>query len=138
MLQELNEVLNSGNSTQHFFSPFFMSKLLDEKGGYNFSKVARWTKKFNLFQKEYVFCPVNYINEHWALIIICIKSKFIYYFDSLRRKGQRYLDGALTYLEDLSATLDLSFNRSEWSLVNNPLYMPTQMVSIFFSFNLNI
>lgn len=72
------------------------------------------------------------------LLSFALNRSFVYYFDSLRRKGERYLDGALTYLEDLSATLDLSFNRSEWSLVNNPLYMPTQIVSIFFSFNLNI
>uniref|UniRef100_A0A3Q7JK84 Ubiquitin-like protease family profile domain-containing protein n=1 Tax=Solanum lycopersicum TaxID=4081 RepID=A0A3Q7JK84_SOLLC len=35
-----------------------------------FLRVRKWTRKVNLFDKDFIFIPVNY-NYHWSLIVIC-------------------------------------------------------------------
>lgn len=62
----------------HFFNSFFFRKLADpdkdpldaSKGKAAFQRVKKWTRKVNLFEKDYIFIPVNY-NYHWSLIVIC-------------------------------------------------------------------
>ncbi|CAH9055054.1 unnamed protein product [Cuscuta europaea] len=62
----------------HFFNSFFFRKLADlDKDPSNafdgraaFLRVRKWTRKVNLFEKDFVFIPVNY-NLHWSLIVIC-------------------------------------------------------------------
>ncbi|GMH17396.1 hypothetical protein Nepgr_019237 [Nepenthes gracilis] len=62
----------------HFFNSFFFRKLADlDKnplsafdGMAAFQRVRKWTRKFDLFAKDYIFIPVNY-NLHWSLIVIC-------------------------------------------------------------------
>ncbi|KAJ9546216.1 hypothetical protein OSB04_025923 [Centaurea solstitialis] len=62
----------------HFFNSFFFRKLADpdkdaldaSKGKAGFQRVKKWTRKVNLFEKDYVFIPVNY-NYHWSLVVIC-------------------------------------------------------------------
>lgn len=62
----------------HFFNCFFFRKLADLdknpssalEGRAAFQRVRKWTRKINLFEKDYVFIPVNF-NYHWSLIVIC-------------------------------------------------------------------
>ncbi|XP_052194196.1 probable ubiquitin-like-specific protease 2A isoform X2 [Diospyros lotus] len=62
----------------HFFNSFFFRKLagLDKvpswacEGRAAFQRVQKWTRKVNLFEKDYIFIPVNF-SLHWSLIIIC-------------------------------------------------------------------
>ncbi|KAG4948315.1 hypothetical protein JHK86_041554 [Glycine max] len=62
----------------HFFNSFFFRKLADlDKdsssacdGRAAFQCVRKWTRKVNLFEKDYIFIPVNY-SLHWSLIAIC-------------------------------------------------------------------
>jgi len=62
----------------HFFNSFFFRKLIDLdkdpssafEGKAAFQRVRKWTRKVNLFEKDYVFIPVNF-NYHWSLIVIC-------------------------------------------------------------------
>ncbi|XAR48496.1 Ulp1 peptidase [Bertholletia excelsa] len=62
----------------HFFNSFFFRKLIDLdkdpssafEGRAAFQRVRKWTRKVNLFEKDYVFIPVNF-NYHWSLIVIC-------------------------------------------------------------------
>uniref|UniRef100_A0A5B6Z6E4 Putative ubiquitin-like-specific protease 2B isoform X2 n=1 Tax=Davidia involucrata TaxID=16924 RepID=A0A5B6Z6E4_DAVIN len=62
----------------HFFNSFFFRKLADLdkdpssafEGRAAFQRVRKWTRKVNLFEKDYVFIPVNF-NYHWSLIVIC-------------------------------------------------------------------
>uniref|UniRef100_A0A0R0H2P7 Ubiquitin-like protease family profile domain-containing protein n=1 Tax=Glycine max TaxID=3847 RepID=A0A0R0H2P7_SOYBN len=62
----------------HFFNSFFFRKLADlDKdpssacdGRAAFQRVRKWTRKVNLFEKDYIFIPVNY-SLHWSLIVIC-------------------------------------------------------------------
>ncbi|OVA10811.1 Peptidase C48 [Macleaya cordata] len=62
----------------HFFNSFFFRKLADLdkdpssafEGRAAFQRVRKWTRKVNLFEKDYIFIPVNF-NLHWSLIVIC-------------------------------------------------------------------
>ncbi|GFS34304.1 cysteine proteinases superfamily protein [Actinidia rufa] len=62
----------------HFFNSFFFRKLADLdkdpsracKGRAAFQRVRKWTRKVNLFEKDYIFIPVNF-SLHWSLIVIC-------------------------------------------------------------------
>ncbi|OIV97855.1 hypothetical protein TanjilG_12612 [Lupinus angustifolius] len=62
----------------HFFNSFFFRKLADmdknpssaSDGKAAFLRVRKWTRKVNLFDKDYIFIPVNF-NLHWSLIVIC-------------------------------------------------------------------
>lgn len=52
----------------HFFNSFFFRKLADLdknpssalEGRAAFQRVRKWTRKINLFEKDYVFIPVNF------------------------------------------------------------------------------
>ena len=50
------------------FSCLFIPKLTEQKS-YNYSLVARWTNKVNLWSKDFVFIPINE-DIHWSLITV--------------------------------------------------------------------
>ncbi|KAK2393272.1 Cysteine proteinases superfamily protein [Trifolium repens] len=62
----------------HFFNSFFFRKLADldkdpssaNDGRAAFQRVRKWTRKVNLFEKDYILIPINY-SLHWSLIVIC-------------------------------------------------------------------
>ncbi|GMJ03471.1 Arabidopsis SUMO protease 1, SUMO PROTEASE RELATED TO FERTILITY1 [Hibiscus trionum] len=62
----------------HFFNSFFFCKLADLDKGLSddcqarsaFQRVHKWTRKVDIFGKDYIFIPVNY-SLHWSLIVIC-------------------------------------------------------------------
>ncbi|KAL4352969.1 hypothetical protein GQ457_06G003230 [Hibiscus cannabinus] len=62
----------------HFFNSFFFCKLADLDKGLSddcqarsaFQRVHKWTRKVDIFRKDYIFIPVNY-SLHWSLIVIC-------------------------------------------------------------------
>ncbi|RRT42192.1 hypothetical protein BHE74_00035677 [Ensete ventricosum] len=60
----------------HFFNSFFSRKLVGKdlggvsEGREAFLHVRRWTQKVNIFDKEYIFKPVNF-SLHWSLLVIC-------------------------------------------------------------------
>ncbi|CAI9270170.1 unnamed protein product [Lactuca saligna] len=68
----------------HFFNSFFFRKLADpEKEPLNalegktaFQRVIKWTRKVNLFEKDFVFIPVNY-----NLIVMCHLGEVAKYKD---------------------------------------------------------
>lgn len=49
-----------GHRKSHFFNSFFYAKL--SEGGYNYVNVRRWTRKFDIFNLDKVFVPVNLAN----------------------------------------------------------------------------
>ncbi|XP_024396576.1 probable ubiquitin-like-specific protease 2A isoform X2 [Physcomitrium patens] len=62
----------------YFFNSFFFRKLVDSSNKYTgpdrgkvvYDTVRKWTRKVSLFEKDYVFIPVNQ-SLHWSLIIVC-------------------------------------------------------------------
>ncbi|KAK4563782.1 hypothetical protein RGQ29_006060 [Quercus rubra] len=73
-----NKIQPGEEHRYHFFNSFFFRKLADlDKGPSSacegraaFQRVRKWTRKVNLFTKDYIFIPVNY-SLHWSLIVIC-------------------------------------------------------------------
>ncbi|TCD70067.1 Smt3-specific protease [Steccherinum ochraceum] len=65
----------------HYFSSFFWSKL--KTTGYEKGRLAKWTKAFDLFQKDVVLFPVNHNNAHWTAAAINFKKKRIESYDSM-------------------------------------------------------
>ena len=51
----------------HAFNCFFIPRLKETKN--EFSSIARWTKKLNLWMKDFIFIPINEDN-HWSLIVV--------------------------------------------------------------------
>mgnify|MGYP002019768519 CR=1 FL=1 len=74
---------------------FFFTKLAGEAGGYNFANVRRWTRKVRLFDDfDAVMVPINFKDYHWAICVITVKDRKLYYFDSSvskRARRRRYV-----------------------------------------------
>ncbi|XP_010544070.1 PREDICTED: probable ubiquitin-like-specific protease 2B isoform X2 [Tarenaya hassleriana] len=72
----------------HFFNSFFFRKLADldkdpssiADGKAAFQRVRKWTRKVDIFGKDFIFIPVNF-NLHWSLIVICHPSEVADYTD---------------------------------------------------------
>ncbi|CAI0417536.1 unnamed protein product [Linum tenue] len=73
-----NQIPSEEKHKFHFFNSFFFRKLADlDKdpssaldGRAAFLRVHKWTRKVDLFGKDYVFIPVNF-GLHWSLLVIC-------------------------------------------------------------------
>jgi sentrin-specific protease 1 len=65
----------------HYFSTFFWSKLKGE--GYEKGRLAKWTKKFDLFQKDVILVPVNHNNSHWSAAAINFRRRRVESYDSM-------------------------------------------------------
>jgi Ulp1 family protease len=69
---------------------FFWASLTENSTGYNYKKVARWTRRRGaggekILGLEYMVIPINVSGNHWTLAIINFKSKRFEYYDSLSR-----------------------------------------------------
>lgn len=85
----------------HFFNNFFVNKLLDnETGGFMYAYVKRWTRKFDVFSLDKVFCPINIHNTHWTMAVIFVQERRVQYFDSMGGAGRRYVDGLFRWLQE--------------------------------------
>ncbi|XAR53023.1 Ulp1 peptidase [Bertholletia excelsa] len=73
-----NKIKPEEKHRYHFFNSFFFRKLADLdktppsacEGRDSFKRVSKWTRKVNIFEKDYIFIPVNF-SFHWSLIVIC-------------------------------------------------------------------
>jgi sentrin-specific protease 1 len=65
----------------HYFSSFFWSKLTKE--GYEKGRLAKWTKKIDIFNKDVILIPVNHQNSHWTAAAINFKEKRVESYDSM-------------------------------------------------------
>ncbi|XP_011043054.1 PREDICTED: probable ubiquitin-like-specific protease 2B isoform X3 [Populus euphratica] len=80
-----NKIQPDDRQRFHFFNSFFFRKLADlDKGPSNacegriaFQRVRKWTRKLNVFEKDYIFIPVNY-SLHWSLIVICHPGEVVH------------------------------------------------------------
>lgn len=82
LLQARND---ASNGKVFFHNSFFYSKLATQ--GYEKGRLAKWTKKVDLFTFDRIVFPINHNNTHWTSGCINFKDKRIEYFDSLASKG---------------------------------------------------
>ncbi|KAI8812089.1 hypothetical protein BJ742DRAFT_674201, partial [Cladochytrium replicatum] len=77
----------------HFFNTFFYSTLRDQ--GYD--RVKRWTRKFDIFAKDYVILPVH-LGVHWCCAVINFKRKRLEYYDSMHGNNSQCFQLLRLYL----------------------------------------
>ncbi|KHN13823.1 Putative ubiquitin-like-specific protease 2B [Glycine soja] len=79
----------------HFFNCFFFAKLAGLSrndtsiacdGKAAFQRVSKLTRKVNLFEKDYIFIPINY-SLHWSLIVICHPAEVMTCYRDEETKG---------------------------------------------------
>ena len=91
MIKERDKILCSRLSPRkpsHYFDTSFILHLLRTQKdgshiGYDYNSVKRYTKKFDVFECDKIFVPINTNNSHWTLAVIFVKSTTIKYYDSL-------------------------------------------------------
>lgn len=79
--EESKENSKQGILNAHYFSTFFWSTLTQK--GYEKGRLAKWTKKFDLFSKDVILIPVNHNNAHWTAAAINFRKKRIESYDSM-------------------------------------------------------
>ncbi|GAA6008627.1 hypothetical protein JCM11491_003374 [Sporobolomyces phaffii] len=67
------------------FNSFFWG--MYEDNGYK--RVKKWTKKFDVFEKDIIIFPMNIRNSHWTCAAVNIKLKRFEYYDSLGNRMQK-------------------------------------------------
>ncbi|KAH7883881.1 cysteine proteinase [Phlebopus sp. FC_14] len=82
----------------HYFNTFFWSKLQGE--GYERARLAKWTKKFDIFAKDAVLIPINHNNSHWTGGAINFRRKRIELYDSMNL-DRRHIFKVLRHYLDL-------------------------------------
>jgi sentrin-specific protease 7 len=130
-----NQIQTEEKHRFHFFNSFFFRKLADldkdpssiADGKAAFLRVRKWTRKVDMFGKDYIFVPVNY-NLHWSLIVICHpgevanrtdldlddskKVPCILHMDSIKGSHAGLKNLVQTYVSSLQPYLVLSSNLS--------------------------
>ncbi|KAK9751028.1 hypothetical protein RND81_02G236800 [Saponaria officinalis] len=89
-LQQMCSTSDTSKQKFYFFNTYFYSKLQEavarQKEDAFFIKFRRWWKGVNIFEKTYIFLPINE-DKHWSLVIICISDEdsgpVILHLDSL-------------------------------------------------------
>ncbi|CEG79415.1 hypothetical protein RMATCC62417_13889 [Rhizopus microsporus] len=105
----------------HCFSTFFCSTLREQ----GYAKVRRWTKRVDIFTKDFLFVPINK-SYHWVLGVIDMKNKKISIYDSLHGKDDYTLKLLLTYLEEEHLDKKKTpYDTSDWTL-ESPQNIPKQ------------
>ena len=96
---------------------------------YTYKNVNRWSKKFNIFEKDKIFIPVNISNTHWTLLVVFMQAKQIHYYDSMSSSGKKYMQTAMRWVKDEGREkLKMEVDESEWKLVDR--FDKSSMLSI--------
>ncbi|PCH33418.1 cysteine proteinase [Wolfiporia cocos MD-104 SS10] len=82
----------------HLFNTFFWSKLQGQ--GYEKARLAKWTKRIDIFDKDIVLIPVNHDNTHWTAAAINFKKKRIESYDSMGYIRHNVFKLLRQYLDD--------------------------------------
>ncbi|KAF8624771.1 hypothetical protein AX15_005662 [Amanita polypyramis BW_CC] len=97
----------------HYFSTFFWSKLRSE--GYEKGRLAKWTKKVDLFSKDVALIPVNHNNAHWTCAAINFRKKRIESYDSMGMAKDEVFKHLRSYLDaEHRNKKKRSFDFSSW------------------------
>jgi sentrin-specific protease 1 len=67
---------------------------------YCFRKIARWTKKLDIFALDMMLIPINDTNVHWFLAVINFKMQRMEIWDSGGRAHLDVIDALFRYIQD--------------------------------------
>ena len=124
---DLCVIYKPNKKSSYFFSSFFMYSLITAKGEYNYNNIKKWSDKFNIFNMDKIFFPININNSHWSLTIVFIMLKKIVYFDSLHRNGEIYVDSLMQWIIDEGYNrYKKIINKEDWKLMYKNTACPKQ------------
>ncbi|TFK41363.1 cysteine proteinase [Crucibulum laeve] len=92
---------NKGNKKPldvHYFSSFFWAKLTGD--GYEKGRLAKWTKKIDIFSKDVILIPVNHGNAHWTAAAINFRKKRLESYDSMGMAKEKVFKVLHLYLDE--------------------------------------
>ena len=97
--EKLASVFKVGIPRCIMLNSFFYTKLKGG-GGYNYSRVARWTRKYtDLFGYDKILIPINQ-PSHWVLVVVNFVTKTVGYYDSLYGEDPTCTEYILRWLGD--------------------------------------
>jgi sentrin-specific protease 1 len=122
LLQKHDNEFSQSGKKSHFFTSFFLTKLLMDKKEYCYDYVKRWSRNVfagDVFTLDKIFFPVHVSNTHWALVVAHMNKKEIHYYCSLGNSGKKWVNGVFKYLQDehMNKTGKKMPNLDEWKLI---------------------
>ena len=122
LIQDRSNMNNNGVKFEHFFPVSFMTLLLSEMGPYDdYERLEDYCEGFDLFALKMLYFPVNIDDTHWALIIVDIKKRHIFWYDSLMScsRTNTYLSALSNYLKSMLKVSHqnymVDYNKSPWN-----------------------
>ena len=122
LIQDRSNKNNNGVKFEHFFPVSFMTLLLSEMGPYDdYERLEDYCEGFDLFALKMLYFPVNIDDTHWALIIVDIKKRHIFWYDSLMScsRTNTYLSALSNYLKSMLKVSHqnymVDYNKSPWN-----------------------
>lgn len=125
-----NSAHGGGNNTVprvRIMNSFFYSKLVQFNRAqgcsiYDYTRVRRWTRRFDAFSYDMMLIPINQSNTHWTLGVINFKEKWVQHLDSMGTGGSlKVRKHLLAWVRDEAADKKKHFVEDEW-------VMPTRNV----------
>jgi sentrin-specific protease 1 len=83
----------------HAFNSFFYELLSSKGRGYDYGRVASWTRKIDVFALDKVLVPVH-LGNHWCLAVINVAARRIEYYDSFGHDNPDCMHILHRYLAD--------------------------------------
>jgi len=119
-----------GHPRCHFFNTFFLNKLFQDEGVYEYNKVRRWTTEKKLgylpIKCEKVIVPVHQ-GVHWVLAVVDLKRKVVSYYDSLLGKDRTVVRNLIKWvIDEAKNKLNENWDINEWK-EEYPSEIPRQM-----------
>ena len=145
VLRIRNNAQTNGRQCLFYSTNMFMAMISNNEDNdghsfvqFDFEKVQYWGDGFgNLFQKEYLFFPINQRREsHWLLVVVSLQHKSIQFLCSFHKDGTIYLNLIYTFLQfkwnqlysqdvNLKDKFD-TFGNKPWTLINTKQDVPHQ------------
>jgi len=119
-----------GHPRCHFFNTFFLNKLFQDAGIYEYNKVRRWTTEKKVgylpIKCEKVIIPVHQ-GVHWVLAVVDLKRKVVSYYDSLLGRDRDVVRNLIKWVVDEAENkLNEKWDITEWK-EEYPSEIPRQM-----------
>ena len=107
-----------GHPRCHFFNTFFLNKLFQDAGVYDYNKVRRWTTEKKVgylpIKCEKVIVPVHQ-GVHWVLAVVDLKRKVVSYYDSLLGRDRDVVRNLIKWVVDEAENkLNEKWDITEW------------------------
>jgi sentrin-specific protease 1 len=113
--------------TSFFYAKLFENDPKTSRLTYDYSRVRRWTRRFDVFSYDLMFVPVNHGNLHWTLSVVNFRDKRIEYYDSMGSCHHQVTDNMMRWLKDeMEHKKQQVLDPSEWSTVLHGRDVPQQ------------